>query len=333
MARTHIKNDEHLVAIEFFSPTKRIRRDTNRWSVTVAISLLALITVGCDEVWWECPHPTRLTRNEMRKCFGTSANWQDAASHESNGKLYYVMWQDHSYDTEQNIINWVPDDEWNREVAILEQSSSEPGTTRPDDRVVYYIKLYCLYEKSLLLSDELHTSTIREKGTRPISKVPITCDSWPDTIQWKRGDVVQESCYTSRFCELGTVCRVGQLSNECPPEGSVCLKPSDPTPGENETGFLECESSDPCERITYNPETEEREQYHMDCADDLSCTDDTCNLDTDECEHHLVDGCLIDEQCVETGANNPDDETLFCNPDQSTSEWTLTDDVNGLPSQ
>jgi len=61
------------------------------------------------------------------------------------------------------------------------------------------------------------------------------------------------------------------------------------------------------------------------CATDgLSCTTNECNK-VGVCEHPLVSGCLIGDECKGTGAKSPGDECMVCDPSQSKTEYVESD--------
>ena len=57
------------------------------------------------------------------------------------------------------------------------------------------------------------------------------------------------------------------------------------------------------------------------CDDALACTTDVCNPTTG-CENTLESGCIIDGNCVETGAFKDGSDCLACQPTETTTDWS-----------
>ena len=114
------------------------------------------------------------------------------------------------------------------------------------------------------------------------------CTAGSCDTQLDAGCLIEGQCV-----ESGTV----NSSNEC----QVC------DPAQSETAWSNRSDGTTCEP-----------------GDGLSCTSGSCAAGS--CEVQLDTGCLIDNQCIEDGAINPDNDCQLCDPAQNTTDWSNQSD-------
>lgn len=117
------------------------------------------------------------------------------------------------------------------------------------------------------------------------------------------GGLVCASCADGNVC-TNDVCSAGACSNPPAASGTAC------DDGQYCTVSDGCNGGGACTGATRN------------CSDAYTCTTDTCDEAGDRCVSTVTIGCLISGTCRATGAMNPANSCLVCNPVASTSAWS-----------
>jgi hypothetical protein len=175
----------------------------------------------------DCGKLLGLTRGELWQCLDFGRPWTESGAHEGGGRVRSVGWVDHDEDTEQNVVNWIPDDTWLRDVVVFEHASSDPLQTSADDEIVGYLRLGCEWDRSILHGNSLITTELEQEGDVP--SVLVGCGEWPASIEAEPGVPVAGDCYADLLCPLGTLCHEVEAAALCPEAGWICAS-SPPEP-------------------------------------------------------------------------------------------------------
>lgn len=151
-----------------------------------------------------------------------------------------------------------------------------------------------------------------------------SCEVLADAASCSVGGVAG-TCHAGgccRGCWNGTSCVSGDAVAECGLAGAACATCDD--------GAF-CTTGDSCAAGVCVPGTAPT------CDDALACTDRSCNEASDTCATTVNGGgCAIDGACVPSGAENPADACLVCDPSSTELGWTAMPscdlDGDGVPN-
>jgi len=192
-------------------------------------ALCLTLAQGCTGV--DCTSIPGLNRDQYTACFETDIEWAETGVHEVDGHVRSVSWLDHGETTEQNLVNWIPDDHWLREVVVFEHRQDDPSETSGEDVAVGYLQLSCEWDRSLLEGNHLYTTERLREGS--VSEVLVSCSDWPAAIVAETDRPAVGACYEALLCPMGTLCHDVESEEVCPDTGWMC------TASEPETAWVD----------------------------------------------------------------------------------------------